>query len=82
MSAALADALRQLALSPGETYRAAIGGYRVEVRRMSPADTDGGMIDPWFAVPDPPPRRTLTVRRGPADLPRLVALDETDFVPG
>lgn len=79
VSVSLADAVKQLDLNPGETYRAAIGEYRVEVRRVAPDDACD-TFDPWFAVPDASPHRTLTVQRGPADLPRLVTIGETDFV--
>src|SRR5438270_13338688 len=55
---ALAEAIAQLKLEPGETYRATVDGYEVEVRRLDkaprpePAEepsqfADMVMLEPW-----------------------------------
>lgn len=80
MSAALAEAIAQLNLEPGQTYRATVNGHEVEVRmlekspRLQPADepsqfADMVMVEPWFEIPTPPPAGTIKAYPGKLPLP-------------
>ena len=78
MSAALAEAIAQLKLEPGQTYRATVDGHEVEVRRLDktphlePADepsqfADMVMVDLYLDVPPSP--NAITVKAYPGKLP-------------
>jgi hypothetical protein len=72
MSATLAKALKDLGLRPGQTYRATVDGYDVEVRMLDEAPTpelaDQVMLLPWVEFPTAPVG-TVIARRGPVPLP-------------
>ena len=87
MSTLLGEALEQLDLEPGRSYRTAVNGYEVEVRVLgkvaeksseeeAPPSADGRMLDPWFAIPNPP--TAMTVIAGAGEPP---AFDRPDIPP-
>ena len=84
MSTLLGEALAQLDLEPGQSYRTAVEGYEVEVRVLgrvaektseeAALHADGRMLDPWFAIPDPPTAMTVIASAGeplPFDRPDI-----------
>lgn len=77
MSIALADALADVDLEVGQTYRCEVHGRQVELRvRAKPVTSTGlspvtatglseedVMLDPWCELPSPKAIRTHSVRR-------------------
>ena len=90
MNTLLGEALEQLDLEPGQSYRTAVKGYEVEVRvlgkvaeKPSEAEAtlyaDGRMLDPWFTIPNPPSAMTVIAWAGeplPFDRPDIPEEDE------
>ena len=90
MSTLLGEALEQLDLELGQSYRTAVKGYEVEVRVLGKVaektteeeailNADGRMLDPWFAIPNPPAAITVIARVGdplPFDRPDIPQEDE------
>lgn len=82
MSILLADALRELALKPGESRSVSIDGYEVEVRRPALAMHDEGpMVDIFLNVPPSPKALTFVVQRSEKEYPSPIEITETDLVP-
>ena len=92
MSTLLAEALGQLNLQPGQTYRTTIQEYEVEVRRRSavpekpPVEEqsqfeDGVMMDLWLVVPPSPAARIVSATRGAPQLPRPLQIEDSDLAP-
>jgi hypothetical protein len=84
MSTALAEALKQLDLQPGEVRSVAVNGYRVEIRVLPPETTDFAetvMLDMWLDIPSSPQARTIRASRGKSILPTPFELQETDLTP-
>ena len=89
MSTLLAEAIGQLNLRPGQTYRTTIDGHAVEVRRLDSAPAadepsqvaDSVMLNLWLDIPPSPAARTVTATRSEPDLPDPVVLDEWDITP-
>jgi hypothetical protein len=80
VSAALAEAIAQLNLEPGQTYRATVNGHEFEVRmlekspRLQPADepsqfADMVMVDLYLDIPPSPNAITVTAYPGKLPLP-------------
>jgi hypothetical protein len=78
MSITLADALKDIELEAGETYRFEVGGRVVELRvlsgRHASSDT---MLEPWTEFPFPEPRFRIRARLGtlPIDVPDIPQLN-------
>ena len=72
MGLSLAEALQQVVLQPGQTYRETVHGCTVEVRVLDDGPTpklaDQVMLQPWAEFPFTP---TLTIqpKRGTLPLP-------------
>ena len=92
MSALLHQALANLNLQPGQTYRTTVNGLAVEVRVLGAARTsepldepsaadEQAMLNLWLDIPPSPLARTLTVRRGEPLLPSPFHLDESNLAP-
>ena len=92
MNPLLNEALAQLNLQPGETYRTTVNGREVEVRALKAApvtepsaepapSTDWEMLDLWLDIPPSAIARTITVRQGEPLLPAPFHLDESDLAP-
>lgn len=62
MSLSLAEALAQVDLQPGHTYREKVNGWTVEVRVLdetpSPELAEQVMLQPWAWFPDPQAARS------------------------
>lgn len=78
MSVALCDALQDVDLQVGQTYRLAVKGCWVELRVLAdraPLPTAAGpMLAPWIELPPPAPQfylRAKTVPLAPPDPPDL-----------
>jgi hypothetical protein len=79
MSIPLADALAQVDLEPGRTYRCQVKGRLVEVKMLDtpsallpdPLVESDIMLDPWVELPGPEASRGVVVssRIGEPDLP-------------
>jgi len=93
VSALLAQAIGQLNLQPGQTYRTTCNGHEVEVRvleKTSPAETpeepsqfaDQVMLNWWLEIPPSPNAIRVAVRPGKPMLPPPLELDESDLAPG
>lgn len=76
MSITLTEALGQVDLEPGRTYRCRVNGRTIEVRVVeeipsalmpAPLDESDIMLDPWFVLP--PPTGGVIVRATPGKLP-------------
>ncbi len=83
MSTLLAEAIGQLNLRPGQTFRTTVQGNEVEVRILpavpeprpveTPAVEDESqfaqmvMLEPWFEFPDPPALCVVRAIPGPID---------------
>ena len=92
MSTLLADAVVELNLEPGQTYRTTVADYEVEVRRRAgrpAADEEPSqfadivMLDPWFNLGDLPSPDWVTVVAtvGEPMLPSRYIVDESDLAP-
>ena len=80
MSITLTEALRQVDLEPGRTYRCRVNGRTIEVRVVeeipsalmpAPLDESDIMLDAWVELPSPPPVRTVQARLVPTLLPDI-----------
>jgi hypothetical protein len=77
MSVSLAEALGQVELEPGRTYRCQVKGHWVtlhvqEQGQPLPAggfDESDVMLDPWVEFPQPVPAFTVRSEFGPTPLP-------------
>lgn len=92
MSELLQQAIANLNLQPGETYRTTVNGHEVEVRilgpasRMEPHDeseelADTEMMNLWLDVPPSQAATIITVQRGEPLLPPPLEIDESDLTP-
>jgi hypothetical protein len=89
MSSLLAEALGQLNLKPGQTYRTLVNGHEFEVRVLeqpihdapeeetSPHD-EAVMLHPWFTMPDAPMVGTVQARLAMPPLPDPPAIPAND----
>jgi hypothetical protein len=82
MTIALADALSQLELEPGRTYRCQVKGRWVELRVLEgnppelakPYSMTDVMLDPWVELPGPTATTIVRARVGiplPFDVPYI-----------
>ena len=74
MSVSLAEALRDVELTTGETYRCEVGGRTVELRVLSDEPEQAGpMLEPWTEFPPPAPQFRIPARLGtlPVDVPQI-----------
>ena len=77
MSVSLTEALAQVDLEAGRTYRCQVHGHWVEVRvlesvRLLPScryDESDEMLDPWVEFPLPRATRSVEGSYGPVPLP-------------
>lgn len=80
MSALLVEAVKQLNLRPGQTYRTTVNDCEVELRVLAPPRpaavpqeasdyADQMMLEPWAEFPRPPAVGTVLAQRGPLPLP-------------
>ena len=73
MSVSLHDALQDVDLQVGETYRVEVRGRWVELRvlgdRAPLQAAEGPMLDPWVEFPPPTPQFRLRAKTGPLALP-------------
>jgi hypothetical protein len=75
MSIPLAEALRQVELEAGRTYRCRVHELLVEVRVLDREPEAPGlpesdvMLDAWVELPQPPGGKVLVSRPGVPDLP-------------
>ena len=80
MSLSLAEALGQVDLKPGQTYRETVKGQTIEVRVLEEAPTPKlavqVMLQPWVEFPFTP-QGTLTAKPGPLLLPDPLVVDES-----
>jgi hypothetical protein len=83
MRLSLAEALGNVDLQPGQTYREMVNGRTIEVRVLDDAPTptfaDQVMLEPWVDFPFKP-AGTLRARPGTLPLPDppVIPLDEED----
>ena len=85
MSISLVDALEDVELEAGQTYRCEVRGHHVELRVLTAQalrDESTGliesdvMLDPWCELPKPPAVGRITSRRVerlPFDIPHIPA---------
>jgi hypothetical protein len=82
MQIALSDALAQLDLKPGKTYRCHVKGQWVELRVLDksppslakPYSEADVMLDPWVELPGPTVSVKVTAKPGaqlPFDIPSI-----------
>ena len=82
MTVPLAEALQQVELEPGRTYRCQVRGHWVELRVLGPnAEPEAPaipeadiMLDPWIELPPPKGGMRVRTRLGklpPPDPPRI-----------
>lgn len=82
----LTEALEQVELEPGKSYRCRVKKLWVELR-VCPAsselaarfDESDVMLDPWNEFPEPEPRGTLAARRSdpePPDVPTIPSCED------
>jgi len=72
MTIALVDALAQVELEPGKTYRCQVNGHLVELRVLDgkpaglakPYSESDVMLDPWVELPRPAPSTIVPARPG------------------
>jgi hypothetical protein len=92
MNPLLNEALAQLNLQPGETYRTTVNGRGVEVRALKAAPaaeppeepappSDWEMLDLWLDIPPSATARIITVQQGEPLLPAPFHLDQSDLAP-
>lgn len=92
MRSLLEDAVAELNLAPGQTYRATVNGTEVQIHRPAekqpapPPDErsqfeDMVMMDLRLDVPPTPNAIVVTVTRGEPLLPGPYRLDESDLAP-
>jgi hypothetical protein len=79
MGTSLAEALNDVELETGRTYRCRVKEFWVELRVLGPAtEPPATMIpeldlrlDAWTELPEPSGGRIVSLRRGPPDLPDI-----------
>lgn len=82
MSVALDEALRDVELESGRTYRCRVGSFYVELRVLSdvPLDlTADIMLEPWVDLPHPYPSKPANAKPGtlpPPDVPEIPGGEE------
>ena len=86
MSISLQEALKQVELRAGETYRCQVNGFQVEVRvTAEDAEPDSLipesdiMLEPWVELPLPPGGIIVKAKPGklpPPDIPEIPSQDE------
>jgi hypothetical protein len=81
MSILLADALRELALQPGESRCVTVDGYEVVVRRPA-SHEEGPMAQIFLKVPPSPKAVTFVVQERTRILPDPIVITEDDLTPG
>lgn len=82
MSIILTEALKELALQPGESRRVAVDDYEVEIRRRPWTIEDPGpMINIALNVPPSENAKTIVLRRGEPDFPKPIEITEADLAP-
>ena len=82
MSIILAEALKELALQPGESRCVVVDDYEVEIRRPELVVEDAGpMIDIYLNVPPSSRSVTLVVDKRTPILPRPIEITESDLAP-
>jgi hypothetical protein len=77
MATSIAEALHNVELETGRTYRCRVKEFWVELRVLGPATEPGATMnleadvpmDAWTELPAPSGGRTVTLRKGPPDLP-------------
>jgi hypothetical protein len=78
MSLSLAEALEQVDLQPGRTYRASVKRWTVEVRVLgdgpTPTLAEQVMLQPWTWFPDAPGGKIVQATPGPITLPDMPLL--------
>lgn len=92
MSTLLIEALGQLNLKPGQTYRTTVNGHEVEVRMLDtpcpeepPEERsqfdDLVMMNLWLDIPPSPEARTIKAHRGtlPAPDPPIIPPEDEEF---
>jgi hypothetical protein len=82
MSILLADALKELALQPGESRCVTVDDYEVEVRRPALVVEDAGpMVDIFLNVPPSSRSITFVVNERTPILPSPIEITESDLAP-
>jgi hypothetical protein len=82
MSIILAEALKELALQPGESLCVAVDDYEVEIRRPALDVHDSGpIVDIWLNVPPSSRSITLVVNERTPILPSPIEITESDLAP-
>ncbi|MBI1831887.1 MAG: hypothetical protein HYR84_10605 [Planctomycetes bacterium] len=82
MSIILAEALKELALKPGESRCVAVDDYEIEIRRVESAIDDlGPILNIWLDVPPSDKAITFVVERSETELPAPYKIDESDLAP-
>ncbi len=91
MNITLAEALRDVDLQPGRTYRCEVRGQEVEVRVLTPMhvgeETSSAipnsdvMVDAWVEFPEPLCRSRGVSRQGPPLLPDIPAIPRDEDSP-
>jgi hypothetical protein len=77
MAMSLEEALRDVELVPGRTYRCRIRDQWVELRVGEPSDAEGP-IDPWVELPKPKSAGTVRAKLGPPDPPDIPPMPGED----
>jgi hypothetical protein len=82
MSVLLTEALKELALKPGESRSVAIDDYEVEIRRpiINVAD-EGPMVNIVLDVPPSPRSVTILAEKRSPILPSRIEITESDLAP-
>lgn len=91
MSISLAEALRDVDLQPGRTYRCEVRGRAVEVRVIAPLSVGEGilsaipesdvMLEPWLELPEPVFRVRGVSRQGTPLLPDVPIIPRDEELP-
>ncbi len=81
MSILLADALKELALQPGESRCIPVEDYEVEIRRPFVVDDPGPMIHIQLRVPPSENSRMIRLVRGEPDYPKPIEITDSDLAP-
>jgi len=87
MSLSLMDALAEVDLAPGQTYRCVVKGCRVELQvfpesspaRWAPTGDGEVPLDDPFEHPFPEPARRIRVSLGALPLPEPLELSPDDY---
>jgi hypothetical protein len=82
MSIMLAEALKELALQPGESRCIAVDDYELEIRRRPWTIEDPGpTLNLWLDVPPSDKAITVVVKRSETELPAPIVITESDLAP-